>query len=103
MTCIILPTASSGNSIAFTGPNFFTSYNNNSVLVTTNSGILAYPCNCFIAGDSFFSMKKKKKKFDIIKKFFKAGYQDGPAGSARFSGPIGLDLDSTGNLYIADK
>ncbi len=31
-----------------------------------------------------------------------AGYQDGVAGSARFNRPWGLDVDSSGNVFIAD-
>ena len=31
-----------------------------------------------------------------------AGYIDGPAAQARFNGPIGIAVDSQGNLYIAD-
>lgn len=30
------------------------------------------------------------------------GYVDGPAAQARFDGPIGVAVDSTGNLYVAD-
>lgn len=30
------------------------------------------------------------------------GYVDGPAGAARFSGPIGLAQDVAGNVYVAD-
>ncbi len=31
-----------------------------------------------------------------------AGYKDGDAGSARFSGPVGLGIDKQGNIYVAD-
>jgi sugar lactone lactonase YvrE len=31
-----------------------------------------------------------------------AGLRDGPAAQARFNGPLGLDVDQAGNLYVAD-
>jgi sugar lactone lactonase YvrE len=31
-----------------------------------------------------------------------AGYLDGPAGQARFNGPIGVGVDTRGNIYVAD-
>jgi len=31
-----------------------------------------------------------------------AGFRDGPAGSARFDGPIGVAVDHKGNVYVAD-
>lgn len=30
------------------------------------------------------------------------GHRDGPAATARFSNPMGMDMDAEGNLYIAD-
>lgn len=32
----------------------------------------------------------------------KDGYQDGPAGAARFDAPMGLAVDSAGKVYVAD-
>lgn len=31
-----------------------------------------------------------------------AGFRDGPAGQARFDGPIGLAVDGSGDVYVAD-
>jgi sugar lactone lactonase YvrE len=31
-----------------------------------------------------------------------AGFRDGPAGQARFNGPIGVAVDASGNVYVAD-
>jgi sugar lactone lactonase YvrE len=31
-----------------------------------------------------------------------AGFRDGPAGQARFNGPIGVAVDGAGNVYVAD-
>ena len=31
-----------------------------------------------------------------------AGFRDGPAGQARFNGPIGVAADAKGNVYVAD-
>jgi DNA-binding beta-propeller fold protein YncE len=31
-----------------------------------------------------------------------AGFVDGPAAQARFNGPVGVALDTSGNLYVAD-
>jgi sugar lactone lactonase YvrE len=31
-----------------------------------------------------------------------AGYQDGPAGQARFNGPVGVAVDQTGRVFVAD-
>jgi hypothetical protein len=31
-----------------------------------------------------------------------AGYQDGPAGRARFNGPVGVAVDATGRVLVAD-
>lgn len=31
-----------------------------------------------------------------------AGYLDGPANAARFDGPIGVTVDTNGNIYVAD-
>jgi sugar lactone lactonase YvrE len=31
-----------------------------------------------------------------------AGMRDGPAAQARFNGPLGLDVDKAGNIYVAD-
>lgn len=31
-----------------------------------------------------------------------AGHRDGPAAQARFNGPIGIAVDSSGNVYVAD-
>ena len=31
-----------------------------------------------------------------------AGLRDGPAAQARFNGPLGLDVDKAGNIYVAD-
>ncbi len=31
-----------------------------------------------------------------------AGMRDGPAAQARFNGPLGLDVDRAGNIYVAD-
>ena len=30
------------------------------------------------------------------------GFSDGPSGSAQFSSPAGIALDSAGNIYVAD-
>jgi sugar lactone lactonase YvrE len=32
----------------------------------------------------------------------KAGYQDGPARSAEFNGPVGVAVDTDGSIYVAD-
>ena len=32
-----------------------------------------------------------------------AGYSDGPAAQAKFDGPVGISLDTRGNLYVADS
>ena len=32
-----------------------------------------------------------------------AGYRDGPVGQARFNGPIGVAIDKTGTIFVADS
>jgi len=33
----------------------------------------------------------------------RAGYRDGPAGQARFNGPIGVAVDGSGTVFVADS
>ncbi|MBI5370987.1 MAG: hypothetical protein HZA79_03055 [Sphingobacteriales bacterium] len=76
-------------SAQFTSLQGLTINSNGDIFVTDNG------CNCIrkIASSGIVSTVAGSNSF---------GYSDGPANTAKFATPMGISLDATGNIYVAD-
>lgn len=91
-------TLAGGNEGFSDGPTTSASFNTPSGLALGPDGSL------FVADTGNNQIRKitREGQVSTVAGNGKAGYADGPASQAQFNGPIGIAVDKTGNIFVAD-